>query len=153
MSAIIGLTHDLLMTVSALAILYFCGLPIRIDMHVIAALMTIIGYSLNDIIIVFDRIREDRHLYRKKRLPEVINNALNTTLSRTALTAGTTLLVLISLVLIAGPSIFTFALTMALGVSIGTISSLFVAAPALILLDKTESKVENTHHKKAIVER
>lgn len=138
MSAIIGLIHDLLVTVAILAIGYTLGLPIKLDMNVVAALMTIVGYSLNDTIIVFDRVREDRVTMRKLPLTSIVTHALNTTLSRTLLTTGTTLLVLVALVLFGGESIFTFAFTMSLGVIVGTISSLFIVSPALIYLEKSQ---------------
>jgi SecD/SecF fusion protein len=100
--------------------------------------MTIIGYSLNDTIIVFDRIREDIRLYRKLSFPEIINHALNVTLSRTVMTSGTTMLVLLALVLFGGHSIFAFSLVMTIGVIIGTFSSLFIAAPVLLYIHNKE---------------
>jgi SecD/SecF fusion protein len=106
-------------------------MPIQIDLHTVAALMTIVGYSLNDTIIVFDRIREDMRLMRKNSLNEIINHALNVTLSRTLMTSGITLLVLIPLVILGGSTIFGFALVMAIGVVFGTLSSLFIAAPLM----------------------
>ena len=93
--------------------------------------MTIVGYSLNDTIIVFDRIREDLRVMRKSSFTEVINHALNVTLSRTLLTSGTTLLVLVPLILLGGNTLFGFSLVMGIGVLFGTLSSLFVAAPLL----------------------
>ncbi len=102
--------------------------------------MTIIGYSLNDTIIVFDRIREDVRLLRKLKFTEIINHALNVTLSRTVMTSGTTLLVLITLVLFGGSSIFAFSLVMFMGIVIGTLSSLFIAAPTLLFFHNREEK-------------
>ena len=93
--------------------------------------MTIVGYSLNDTIIVFDRIREDVRLMRKSLLCRTHQPSLNTTLSRTLMTSGTTLLVLLPLVLLGGSTIFGFALVMAIGVIFGTLSSLFIAAPLM----------------------
>jgi SecD/SecF fusion protein len=101
-------------------------------------LMTIVGYSLNDTIIIFDRIREDLRVLRKMSFPDIINHALNATLSRTVMTSGTTLLVLIALVIFGGSSIFNFAFIMTLGIAIGTLSSLFVAAPMLLYFHKKE---------------
>jgi SecD/SecF fusion protein len=100
--------------------------------------MTIIGYSLNDTIIIFDRIREDLRLMRKHSMLEIINHALNVTLSRTIMTSGTTLIVLIALITIGGSSIFGLSLVMIIGVVYGTFSSLFVAAPILVWLQKRE---------------
>jgi SecD/SecF fusion protein len=142
-AAVIGLTHDVLITLGALGILHKMGLPIQIDLTVIGAVMTIIGYSLNDTIIIFDRIREDIRLMRKKPFPEIINHALNVTLSRTLMTSGTTLLVLFSLVLFGGHSIFTFALTMTLGVFVGTLSSLLVSAPVMLYIHNLQQKTES----------
>jgi SecD/SecF fusion protein len=130
-SATICLVHDLVFCVGVVGILHLLGVPIQIDLHIIAALMTIVGYSLNDTIIVFDRIREDARLMRKSNLTEVINHALNVTLSRTLMTSGITLLVLIPLIVLGGSTIFGFALVMAIGVIFGTLSSLFIAAPLM----------------------
>lgn len=130
-SAIIGVAHDVIISLGLLALLHSLGLSIQMNMETIAAVMTIIGYSLNDTIIIFDRIREDVQVMRKKSFAEVISHALNATLSRTLLTSGTTLLVLLSLVFFGGDLIFDFAFTMAIGIVVGTLSSLFVAAPTL----------------------
>ena len=100
--------------------------------------MTIVGYSLNDTIIVFDRIREDVRLMKKSSFKEVINHALNVTLSRTMMTSGTTLLVLLALVLLGGHSIFAFSLVMTIGVIVGTLSSLFIAPVVLLYLHNRE---------------
>lgn len=138
LSAVVGLIHDVWITVGILAILYSFGLHVQIDLQVIGALMTIIGYSLNDTIIVFDRIREDVHIMRKMKFHEIVNHALNVTLSRTIMTSGTTLLVLLALVLLGGKSIFSFSLVMTLGVLVGTFSSLFIATPILVYLHDRE---------------
>ncbi len=131
LSATICMAHDVIFTIGALAILHALKVPVQIDMNTVAALLTIIGYSLNDTIIVFDRIREDMHGMRKSSLSTIINHALNVTLSRTTLTSGTTLLVLIPLIVLGGSTIFGFALVMAIGVIFGTLSSLFIAAPLM----------------------
>lgn len=138
-SATIGLTHDIFVTVGILAILHAFYPSIQIDLQVIGALMTIVGYSLNDTIIIFDRIREDIRLLRKMSFSEIINHALNATLSRTVMTSGTTVLVLIALVLFGGNSIFNFSLIMTIGVAIGTLSSLFIAAPLLLYFHQREA--------------
>jgi SecD/SecF fusion protein len=138
LSAVIGLVHDVLITLGILAIFYAMGLHVQIDLQVIGALMTIIGYSLNDTIIVFDRIREDLHIMRKMPYKDIINHALNVTLSRTIMTSGTTLLVLLALVLLGGKSIFSFSLVMTIGVLVGTASSLFIATPVLLYLHNRE---------------
>lgn len=144
-SATLALAHDLLITLGLLALLHLFFEGIQIDLQVIAALMTIVGYSLNDTIIIFDRIREDIRLHRKLSFPEIINHALNATLSRTVMTSGTTLVVLLALVLLGGSSIFNFALIMTLGIAIGTLSSLFIAAPLLLYFQKREERKETVH--------
>lgn len=143
-SALLCLFHDVLIALSAIAILHWLKVPTQIDMHAIAALMTIIGYSLNDTIIVFDRIREDLKTQKRMSFPEIINHSLNVTLSRTTITSATTLLVLTALVLFGGASIFSFALIMAIGVIIGTFSSLFIASPIMLAIHNYEQKRETS---------
>ncbi len=138
-AAVLGLVHDVVLTICVAAIANKMGLPVQIDLEVIGALMTIIGYSLNDTIIVFDRVREDMRLMRKKSLREIINHALNTTLSRTLMTSGITLLVLLTLVFLGGKSMFAFSFVMAVGVFLGTLSSLFIAAPLLLFFETRAS--------------
>ena len=139
-AAVLGLVHDIVLTVCVIAIANKMGLPVQIDLEVIGALMTIIGYSLNDTIIVFDRVREDMKHMRKKSFGEIINHALNTTLSRTLMTSGITLLVLLTLVFLGGKSMFAFSFVMAVGVFLGTLSSLFIAAPILLFLETRDDK-------------
>lgn len=138
LSATLCTMHDLLFTLSFLALLHFLRVPVQIDLSTIAALLTIVGYSLNDTIIVFDRIREDVRLMKKASLPHIINHALNATLSRTVLTSGTTLLVLIPLICMGGTAIFGFALVMAIGVIFGTLSSLYVASPLMLYFHRRQ---------------
>lgn len=142
MASVIGLVYDIIITMGILALFHWMGLPVQIDLQVIGAIMTIIGYSLNDTIIVFDRIREDMITLRKLPFNQIINHALNVTLSRTLMTSGTTLLVLLALVFLGGQSIFAFALVMTLGVVVGTLSTLFIAAPALLYLHNREVEAE-----------
>lgn len=130
-SAIFCLAHDLLFTLAGIAILHKLHVPIQIELNTIAALMTIVGYSLNDTIIVFDRIREDMQFMRKTSLIGIMNHALNVTLSRTLMTSGTTLFVLLPLLFLGGPTLFGFSLVMVIGVVFGTLSSLFIAAPLM----------------------
>lgn len=138
--AVVGLAHDVLITLGILAIFQAMGFAVQIDLQVVGAIMTIIGYSLNDTIIVFDRIREDMRLLRKMKFSEIVNHALNVTLSRTIMTSGTTLLVLLSLVLLGGQSIFAFSLVMTIGVIVGTLSSLFIASPVMLYVHNREVK-------------
>lgn len=141
-SAIICTFHDVIITVAFIAILNYLGVPVQIDLNTIAALMTIIGYSLNDTIVIFDRIREDMTLMRKNTFSEIINHSINITLSRTTITSGTTLLALLGLVLLGGSTIFSFSLVMTIGVIIGTLSSIFIASPLMLMFHNMQLKKE-----------
>lgn len=137
-AATLGLLHDVVLTLGTVCILHAFGVPIQIELNTIAALMAIIGYSLNDTIIIFDRIREDLKLLRKTHFKDVMNHALNVTLSRTLMTSGTTVLVLLALVSLGGSSLFGFSLVMTIGIVYGTLSSLFIATPLLYYFQKRE---------------
>ncbi len=126
MGAIVALIHDVFITVGIFSIL-----NVEFTLPIIAALLTIIGYSLNDTIIVFDRIRENLKRYAKMALNDSINKSINETLSRTILTSLTTLMVVITLFLLGGGIIHDFAMAMIIGVLIGTYSSIFVASPII----------------------
>jgi SecD/SecF fusion protein len=136
--AVAGLIHDVIITLGILALFHALGFAVQIDLQVVGAIMTIIGYSLNDTIIVFDRIREDIKLMRKMSFRDVVNHALNVTLSRTIMTSGTTILVLLALVVLGGQSIFAFSLVMTIGVVVGTLSSLFIASPVMLYFHNRE---------------
>ncbi len=136
LSSTIGLAFDVLITLGIIGVLHSLGVPLQIDLNTIAALMTIVGYSLNDTIIVFDRIREDIKVTKKRPMKVVVNEALNLTLSRTLMTSLTTLFVLLALVFFGGSSIFGFSLVMAIGIIIGTLSTFFIASTLLILFQK-----------------
>jgi SecD/SecF fusion protein len=150
-SATIGLAHDLLITLGFLAFFHLFIPEVQIDLQVIAALMTIIGYSLNDTIIIFDRIREDLKVIKRTSYRDIVNHALNSTLSRTMMTSSTTLLVLLALVFIGGGTIFNFALILTVGVAVGTLSSLFVAAPLLVYFHGREEGSKHTIESKTNV--
>ncbi len=137
LSSTLGLAVDVLVTLGILGFLHAMGVPVQIDLNTIAALMTIVGYSLNDTIIVFDRIREDIKTMKRRPMKIVVNEALNLTLSRTLMTSLTTLFVLLALVFFGGSSIFGFSLVMAIGIVVGTLSTFFIASPLLILFQKT----------------
>ncbi|WP_068467383.1 protein translocase subunit SecDF [Candidatus Protochlamydia phocaeensis] len=139
--AVVGLVHDVVITLGVLALFHAMGFAVQIDLQVVGAIMTIIGYSLNDTIIVFDRIREDMKIMRRMSFRDIINHALNVTLSRTIMTSGTTLLVLLALVLLGGQSIFAFSLVMTIGVLIGTLSSLFIASPVMLYFHNKENQL------------
>lgn len=143
-AATLGLLHDVLITIGTICILHVLGAPLQIELVTIAALMAIIGYSLNDTIIIFDRIREDLKDHKKMSFKDVCNQALNVTLSRTIMTSGTTILVLLALVCLGGSTIFGFALVMTIGILYGTLSSLFIAAPLLYFLEQKSSKKNTT---------
>lgn len=138
-SSVLALIHDVIMTLAVLSLFGFFGFHFQFNLEVVGALMTIIGYSLNDTIIVFDRVREEQRIHRKMNFQEIVNFALNSTLSRTIMTSSTTLAVLLMLVLFGGASIFTFSFVMFIGVFLGTISSLFIAAPLLVYFDRQET--------------
>jgi preprotein translocase subunit SecF len=127
MGAIVALIHDVLITVGV-----FSVLNLEFTLPIIAALLTIIGYSLNDTIIVFDRIRENMKKHHKKPLEFIINRSINETLGRTILTSMTTLFVVVTLFLLGGGIIHDFAFALIIGVVIGTYSSLYVASPILL---------------------
>ncbi len=141
-AAVICLIHDVLITIGLMGLLHAIGVPVQIDLNTVAAIMTIVGYSLNDTIIIFDRIREEMRTTRNRRLPEIVNTALNSTLSRTTITSGTTLLVLIALVALGGASIFSFALVMTIGVFFGTLSSWYIASPLMLFFHGREESKE-----------
>jgi preprotein translocase subunit SecF len=107
---------------------------VEFDLTVVAALLAVIGYSLNDTIVVFDRIRENFPRMRKSTPVQVVNNSVNQTLARTLMTSGTTLLVLIALFIFGGEIIHAFAFTLIVGVVVGTYSSIYVASSALLQL-------------------
>lgn len=142
-SAIICLLHDITITVAMLSILNLVGLAIQIDMNTIAALMTIIGYSLNDKIIIFDRIREDLKYMQNQNYLEIFNHALNITLSRTIMTSFMTLLAILPLAFLSGSSMFGFALVMIIGIIFGTLSSFFIASPLLLFFHNKALKIPN----------
>lgn len=126
--AIVALIHDVMITVGA-----FSLLDKDFTLPIIAALLTIIGYSLNDTIIVFDRIRENARKYHKQPFDQVINRSINETLSRTLLTSLTTLVVVIALFVLGGGIIHDFAFALIIGIVVGTYSSIYVASPVLIV--------------------
>lgn len=127
--AVAALIHDIVLTIGI-----FSVLQIKFDLAIIAALLTIVGYSLNDTVVVFDRVRENLRKYKKKPLVEVLNLSINETLSRTVMTSVTTLIALISLFVLGGDVIHGFVFAMIWGVIIGTYSSVFVASAILLRL-------------------
>lgn len=129
--AIIALAHDVIITLGALSL---NNKPI--DLSIIAALLTIVGYSVNDTIIVCDRIRENMRKMAREKLEKIINTSINETLSRTLLTSGTVLFVLIALFFLGGGVIHDFAFALIVGVIVGTYSSIYIASPIVIFWEK-----------------
>jgi preprotein translocase subunit SecF len=130
--AVIALIHDVMITVGALSLTNR-----EFSLTVLAALLTIVGYSLNDTIVVYDRIRENMHgSMRREGFEKVVNHSINETLSRTILTGLTTLIVVIILFLIGGGVIHDFSFTLLVGIIIGTYSSIFVASPLVVMWEK-----------------
>ena len=129
LGAVLALVHDVILTIGI-----FSELQIRFDLAIIAALLTIVGYSLNDTVVVFDRVRENLRKFKQKPLKEVMNISINETLSRTFMTSFTTLLALIALFVLGGEVIRGFVFAMIWGVIVGTYSSIFVASTTLVVL-------------------
>ena len=129
LGAVIALVHDVVLTIGV-----FSEVGIKFDLAIIAALLTIVGYSLNDTVVVFDRVRENLRRYKKKDLKDVLNLSINETLSRTFMTSITTLIALIALFVLGGDVIRGFVFAMIWGVVVGTYSSIFVASAILLRL-------------------
>jgi preprotein translocase SecF subunit len=127
--AVAALAHDVLITTGIFAVAWM-----EFNLEIIAALLTIVGYSLNDTIVVFDRIRENVGRLRDRAFPKVVNTSVNETLSRTVLTSVTTLLVVVVILVLARGIIWDFALALAIGILVGTYSSVFIASPTVIWL-------------------
>tara|TARA_Y100000768_G_C23888683_1_gene638955 strand:+ start:60 stop:959 length:900 start_codon:yes stop_codon:yes gene_type:complete len=136
--AVVALTHDVLFTLGVLSIL-----NIEFSLSTIAAILTIAGYSINDTVVIFDRVRENLRKYKKMELVDLFNLSINNTLSRTIMTSLTTLLALVSLFIFGGEVIRPFALTMIVGVIIGTYSSVFIAVPTLLIFKFRPQDEEN----------
>jgi preprotein translocase subunit SecF len=131
-AAVIAMAHDAFITVGL-----FSLLDREISLTVVAALLTLIGYSMNDTIVVFDRIRENRRARGRETLAETINRSINQTLSRTILTSGLTLLSAMSLFLFGGPILHGFSLALVIGIIVGTFSSIFIASPILLAWEQS----------------
>ena len=127
--SVIALAHDVLFTLGL-----FAALQIEFDLPVLAAVLAVIGYSLNDTIVVYDRIRENFRKMRKGEPVDIVNTSLNQTLSRTLMTSGTTLLVLVALFFLGGEIIHGFALALLVGIFVGTYSSIYIASAAALML-------------------
>jgi preprotein translocase subunit SecF len=130
-AAVIAVFHDVLITLGFFSLFHY-----EISLTVIAALLTLVGYSMNDTIVIFDRVRENLRLMRREPLPEIINRSINQTLSRTILTSGLTFLTVLILFLLGGQVLRSFAFAMVVGVMVGTYSSFGIAAPIVVVWNK-----------------
>jgi preprotein translocase subunit SecF len=133
--AVIALIHDVAITAGV-----FVLFGLEFDLRVLAALLAILGYSLNDTIIVYDRIRENMEVRTKLDLVDVLNRSVNQTLSRTILTSGTTMAATLALLFVGGEVIRPFALAMTIGIVVGTYSSIYIASPTLLWLERRAAK-------------
>jgi len=147
LGAVAALVHDVIITMGI-----FSLFAIEFDLTVLAALLAVIGYSLNDTIVVFDRIRENFTVVRRGGVTDVIDRSLNDSLSRTVVTSLTTLLVLLALLFMGGEVIHGFALALTIGVLIGTYSSLLVASPVLVMMGLTRQDMEEPEKEGALTE-
>ena len=136
LGAIIALIHDVIITIGFFSILEF-----EINLSIVAALLTIVGYSMNDTVVIFDRVRENLKKYSSKSINEISNLSINETLSRTIITSSTTLLALLSIFFFGGKILHGFSFAMILGVVFGTYSSIFIANPILIKLKVNQKSV------------
>jgi preprotein translocase subunit SecF len=130
-AAVIATAHDIVATIA-----FIRYLDLEVSLVVVAAVLTIVGYSLNDTIVIFDRVRENLHKYRRQNLYEILNLSVNETLPRTILTGGSTMMTALALAFIAGEVIRPFSLVMAFGIVLGTFSSIYVASPVLLWIEK-----------------
>ena len=131
LAAVIATAHDILTTISFLVLM-----RLEVSLVVVGAVLTMVGYSLNDTIIIFDRVRENLRKYRRQNLYEILNLSINETLPRSVLTHGTTMATTVALVLLAGEVIRPFALVMTFAIFTGTFSSIYIAAPILMYIEK-----------------
>jgi preprotein translocase subunit SecF len=138
-AAVVACFHDTLITVGAFALT-----GQEISLTVIAAILTLVGYSMNDTIVVFDRIRENLRMSRRESLPDVVNRSINQTLSRTVLTSGLTFLTVLSLYIFGGEVLKGFSFALVVGILIGTYSSIAVAAPMLVAWQEWRSEQGKT---------
>jgi preprotein translocase subunit SecF len=137
LGAVIALLHDSIMTIG-----FFSITGLEFNLTSIAAILTIIGYSVNDSVIIYDRIRENIQKMRKNNIKEIVNKSINETLSRTTLTVLTTLIANLALILFGGNEIASFSIAMFFGIIVGTYSSIFISAPILVKFGLQRNKFE-----------
>jgi preprotein translocase SecF subunit len=141
LGAVAALVHDVTITLGIFSILAgIAPFSLQIDQSIIAAFLTIVGYSLNDTVVVFDRVREYVNLFKTEPFDEIVNRSINATLSRTVVTSVTTLIVVTILFFFGGEVLKGFSFALIIGVIIGTYSSIFVASPTIVELDKRLEK-------------
>lgn len=138
--AVVALTHDVIFTLGILSLF-----SVDFSLSSIAAILTIAGYSINDSVVIFDRIRENLRKYKKLELPDLFNTSINNTLSRTIMTSLTTLIALLCLYIFGGEVIKPFAIAMIIGVIIGTYSSIFIAVPTLLIFKFRPQEEDNNN--------
>jgi preprotein translocase subunit SecF len=144
-AAVVACFHDTLITVGAFALADSFGFKgLEISLTVVAAILTLVGYSMNDTIVVFDRIRENLRLSRREPLPNLVNRSINQTLSRTVLTSGLTFLTVLSLFVFGGQVLRGFSFALVIGILIGTYSSIAIAAPMLVAWQEWRAKKGKT---------
>ena len=148
LGALAAVFHDVIFVLGIYSLCYkFMPFHMEMDQHFIAAILTVIGYSMNDTVIVFDRIREFLAGNRKGNFNQIVNDSINTTLSRTINTSLTMLLVLLIMFIFGGDSIRGFIFAMLIGIGIGTYSSLFIATPVLVdTMSKKDKEEINARH-------
>ncbi|OYW82631.1 MAG: protein translocase subunit SecF, partial [Asticcacaulis sp. 32-58-5] len=128
LGAVVGLLHDVILTFGLFALF-----DLEFTLTAVAAILTIIGYSMNDTVVVFDRLRENLRKYKKLPLGEVIDLSINETLSRTIITGVTAIMALLGLAILGGEALFSFSVALMFGIIIGTYSSIYVAAPVILV--------------------
>jgi preprotein translocase subunit SecF len=128
--ALLSLVHDVIITIG-----FFSLFGLTVDLSALAAVLAVIGYSLNDTVVIYDRIRENFRLLRRSSTPEIVNRSLNETLARTLITGPTSLLVLFALLFLAGETLFAFSIALIVGIIVGTYSSIYVGGAAVIFLN------------------
>ncbi len=135
LGAVVALAHDVTITLGIFSLFHhLLPFSLQIDQAIIAALLTIVGYSLNDTVVVFDRIREYTNLFKTEPYAQIVDRSINSTLSRTIITSGTTLIVVVTLFIFGGEVLRGFAFALLVGIGIGTYSSIFVASPIVVEL-------------------
>lgn len=141
LASVVGLAHDVVITLGVFSLLHgLTPFSLQIDQTIIAAFLALVGYSLNDTVVIFDRVRENLNMFKTEKYADVVNRAVNATLSRTVVTSASTLLVVVTLFIFGGEVLRGFAFALILGIVIGTYSSICVASPVVVELRARESR-------------